>query len=255
MSLLRSEQLSVSIGTTRICHHLNLACEAGETWGILGRNGMGKTTLLHTLAGLYKPLHGDIFIRQDNIHSLSRRNIAQQLGLLLQHHEDSFPSTVIETVISGRHPHIKPWQWESDADRQIAEQALNDVQLSELALRPINRLSGGERQRVAMATLLTQNPDIMLLDEPNSHLDLKYQLQLLEHFSQLAREQHKLLIMSLHDINLAARFCDKLILMMGDGKVLLGDSEALLNEDNLQQLYDYPVVRHRINNQTVFIPA
>jgi len=253
MSLLRTEKLQVSIGNTRVCNDLNIECHGGEVWGILGRNGKGKTTLLHALAGLHDSDSGDIFIDQNNLNDLSRKKIAQQLGVLLQHHEDVFPSSVIETVITGRHPHINQWQWESHADREIARRALDTVQLLDLSERPINQLSGGERQRVSIAALITQNPNILLMDEPNSHLDLKYQIQLLDYLCTDARENNKSILMTLHDLNLTARYCDKLILLLGGGEVLVGKTCDLLQEDNLQLLYDYPIRRIDTGNHTVFI--
>lgn len=253
MNLLSTSNLNIHIANTPVCHNLNMTCEPGEVWGILGRNGKGKTTLLHTLAGLRPSVSGEILIRENNILELSRKKIAQQLGVLLQHHEDSFPATVIETVITGRHPHLTHWQWESQNDWECAHQALSTVQLSHLSERPINQLSGGERQRVAIATLITQNPDIMLLDEPNSHLDLKYQIQLLNHLCQQTRTQGKTTIMTLHDLNLAARYCDKLILLLGDGETLTGTSKELLNESNLQKLYDHPISRIESDGYPVFI--
>lgn len=252
MSLLQTSRLNIQIGDIFVCNDLNLECKATEVWGILGRNGKGKTTLLHTLAGLRPAISGDIFIQQSNIAQLTRKQIAQQLGVLLQHHEDSFPSSVLETVITGRHPHISNWQWESHTDLDIANKALETVQLSHLLDRAINQLSGGERQRVAIATLITQNPKILLLDEPNSHLDLKYQIQILDTLCQQVKSQHKTILMTLHDLNLAARYCDKLILLMGNGTTITGDTSELLNEDNLQKLFDYPVVRLESENYPVF---
>ena len=252
MSLISTSNLNIRIGHTQVCNSLNIECQAGEVWGILGRNGKGKTTLLHTLAGLRSMHSGNIFVKNKNINDLPRRKIAQQLGVLLQHHEDSFPSTVIETVITGRHPHIGQWQWENKNDWKLAREALDSVQLSHLSERSINQLSGGERQRVSIATLITQNPDIMLLDEPNSHLDLKYQIQILTHLSQQTKTQNKTILMTLHDLNLAARFCDKLILLLGDGEVLTGDADTLLSEENLQRLYEYPIARLNSGEHAVF---
>ncbi|RDH81583.1 MAG: ABC transporter [endosymbiont of Galathealinum brachiosum] len=253
MSLLSTSNLRIKISNTLVCDDLNIECKQSEVWGILGRNGKGKTTLLHTLAGLRPALNGNITIQKKNILELTRKQIAQQLGVLLQHHEDSFPCSVIETVITGRHPHISNWQWESKNDYEIAHNALNSVQLSHLAERPINQLSGGERQRVAIATLITQNPQILLLDEPNSHLDLKYQIQILETLCNQAIHQKKIIMMTLHDLNLAARFCDKLMLLLGDGKVLVGNTNELLSEENLLKLFDYPITRINSGKYPIFI--
>jgi len=253
MSLLKTSSLNLSIGDIQICEDLSINCEAGDVWGVLGRNGKGKTTLLHTLAGLRPANSGEILLDQKNIKDLTRKQIAQQLGVLLQHHEDSFPSTVLETVITGRHPHIQQWQWESKTDWEIARQALETVQLSHLAERPINQLSGGERQRVSIATLMTQNPDILLLDEPNSHLDLKYQIQLLTHLCEQAKSKQQCILMTLHDLNLAARFCNKLILLLENGRTIAGDTSELLSEENLLHLYDYPVMRIDSECSSVFV--
>ncbi len=253
MSLLSTTDLKVSIGQTQVCHKLNLQCKAGEIWGILGRNGKGKTTLLHTLAGLRPQDDGQVFIQHKNMNTLPRKQISQQLGVLLQHHEDSFPSSVMQTVLAGRHPHISQWQWESEHDRDLARQALQTVQLLHLADRPVNQLSGGERQRVSIATLLTQNPQILLLDEPNSHLDLKYQIQLLNTLCELTKSAGKTILMTLHDLNLASRYCDKLILLLGDGEILVGDTQQLLTEENLQNLYDYPINRMDTADYPLFV--
>lgn len=253
MSLLGTSSLNITIGNTHVCNNLNIECKPGEVWGILGRNGKGKTTLLHSLAGIHPVEKGEIFLQQKNIHELSRKQIAQRLGVLLQHHEDSFPSSVIDTVITGRHPHINNWQWESKTDWQLAHNALETVQISHLSQRPINQLSGGERQRVSIATLITQNPEVMLLDEPNSHLDLKYQIKILNYLCEQTKSKNKTIIMTLHDLNLAARYCDKLILLLGEGEVLVGETNELLNEVNLMRLYNHPVSRIDSANYPVFI--
>ena len=253
MSLLESRNLQVEIGNTQVCNDLNLSIQPGQVWAVLGRNGIGKTTLLHTLAGLRQPLAGDILIDDNSIHSLSRKQIAQKLGLLLQHHEDAFPSSILETVLIGRHPYISNWQWESASDLQLAMDALQQVELNHMAQRQINQLSGGERQRVAIATLLTQNPEILLLDEPNSHLDINYQISLLNHICNHAREHQHAVIMSLHDINLASRFCDHVLLLSGKGEVQSGTSENILNEDNLKHTYQHPIKIIKSDKQSIFL--
>ena len=253
MSLLESRNLQVEIGNTQVCNDLNLSVQPGQVWAVLGRNGIGKTTLLHTLAGLRESVSGDILIDDNSIHSLSRKQIAQKLGLLLQHHEDAFPSSILETVLIGRHPYISNWQWESASDLQLAMDALQQVDLHNMAQRQINQLSGGERQRVAIAALLTQNPEILLLDEPNSHLDINYQISLLSHICKHAREHQHAVIMSLHDINLAARFCDHVLLLSGEGETQSGTSEDILNEDNLKHTYQHPIKIIRSGEQSIFL--
>jgi len=147
---------------------VSLTIEAGQCWGLLGPNGVGKTTLLHTLAGLRAPFSGSIDLAGRSLTQTRRRIVAQQIGLVLQHHQDGFPATVLETALIGRHPYLRPWQWESADDRARAQQALERMELAEMAQREVQTLSGGERQRLALATLLTQDPPLWLLDEPTA---------------------------------------------------------------------------------------
>lgn len=254
MTKLSTQQLTVSIGNKTICQQLNLQFKPGQIWGILGRNGVGKTTLLHTLAGLREADAGDIYIAQNKLGELTRKQIAQQIGLLLQHTEDPFPSSVLETVITGRHPHIPAMQWESSQDYKLAEQALLTVDMQALKHRAVNRLSGGERQRVAIAALITQNPNIFLLDEPNSHLDLHHQSRLLTWLCDYTRQNQRVLLMSLHDINLASRYCDHILLLFGEGEYLAGPRQDMLNESNLEQVFNHPIRQHELNQQSIFIP-
>lgn len=255
MSLLRTSQLNIDIGGKTICRQLDLDIQAGHIWGLLGRNGSGKTTLLHTLAGLRAAKSGEIFLRDENIQSLSRKHIAQHLGLLLQHHDDSFPATVLETVLGGRHPHIDNWQWENETDFRIARNALQRVELLTMQQRSVQQLSGGERQRVAIATLLAQNPDVLLLDEPNSHLDLNYQMRLLGDLCAQARESGRAIVMSLHDINLAARYCDHIILLSDQGTAITGAADKLLNPQTLSEIFQHPIVLHTLDSGRFFTPA
>lgn len=254
MSLLQTENLHVTIAGKDVCRKLDMQVRPGQVWAVLGRNGSGKTTLLHTLAGLRKPDNGRICLDADSIDQLGRKQLAQKLGVLLQHHEDAFPASVLETVLSARHPHIGYWQWESSRDHEIAQDALRAVGLLELADRQINQLSGGERQRVAIAGILTQDPEIFLLDEPNSHLDLKHQIGLLQHLSGYARDNQRGMLMSLHDINLAARFCSHVLFLYGDGNTEQGPAEQLLTPQRLQRLYDHPIKSTRSDNTTLFWP-
>jgi len=254
MISLRTNGLSIEIANKQVCNNLNLRIEAGQIWGLLGRNGVGKTTLLHTLAGLREAASGEILINEKNIAHLSRKHIAQKLGLLLQHTEDPFPTTVMETVLSGRHPHIANWQWESEQDVDIAQRALQTVEMQGMENRLVNQLSGGERQRVAIATLLTQQPDILLLDEPNTHLDLNYQIKLLRKITEHTRQQQGIIIMSLHDINLACHFCDHILLMNKDAEIIAGKTGDILNEENLQHAYDCEIKKLSDGNKTFYAP-
>ena len=241
--LLETKGLRVEIGGKRVCDGLDLAIGAGECWGVLGGNGVGKSTLLHTLAGLREVAGGEIRLDGEPLTALPRRRVAQRLGLLLQDHGDPFPATVLETALIGRHPHLHAWQFEGEEDRRIAEAALAAVELAGFEPRMVATLSGGERRRLGLATLLVQDPALMLLDEPANHLDLRHQIRLLRMVAQLTHGQPKAAVMVLHDPNLAARFCDRLLLLFDDGETLAGPAEELLTEEQLTRLYGHPVRR------------
>jgi len=251
MSLIRCNELSVSISTTRVCKHLTLSINAGENWAILGMNGSGKTTLLHTLAGLLPAQSGDIFLKQISLNDLTRRDIAQQLGLLMQHQEDHFPGTVLETALIGRHPHLKSWQWESDEDKQIAQDALTLVGLDDFSHRSILTLSGGERQRVALATLLVQQTTIRLLDEPVNHLDIHQQHEVMKILTNDNLDKANIFV--LHDVNLATRYCDHTLLLFGNGETKQGLCSEVLSEENLTKLYQHPIQEISHKEQRWFI--
>jgi len=255
MTSLHTKHLNISIGNKQVCENLELKLQPGEIWGVMGRNGIGKTTLLHTLSGLRPASAGEIRLNQVPIEQLPRKLLAQKLGILLQHTDDAFPTSVIESVVCGRHPHISNWQWENESDYLLASKALQQVQMESLSYRPTNELSGGERQRVAIATLLTQDPDIFLLDEPNSHLDLHYQMSILQNLCEFARKEQRTIFMSLHDINLAARFCDKLLFISGDGKTKAGDADKLLNTKDLSELFQHPIHATQGADNIIYTPA
>jgi iron complex transport system ATP-binding protein len=174
-------------------------------------------------------------------------------GLLPQQQADQFSATVLQTALVGRHPHLGRWGWEGDEEVAIARAALGDVGLAELAARDILDLSGGERQRVAIAALLTQAPQLFLLDEPTNHLDLHYQVAVLELFAGLTRAGRGV-VMVLHDINLAARFADQVILLDGRGGVVAGACGDVLREGRLSQAFNHPIRRVEADGRTVFLP-
>lgn len=255
MVLLATKNLEVSIAGILVCHDLNITIEPGQCWGILGKNGSGKTTLLQTLAGLRSPDAGDIVITGNSLQHMTRRQIAQCIGILFQDYNDIFPSTVLETTLIGRHPYLNTWQWESANDVQLARSALHQVELSGMESRIVTSLSGGERQRVELATLLTQDPLVYLLDEPTNHIDLNHQITIIEALKARVTERQQALIMVLHDINIAARFCDHLILLFGDGVTQIGTKEAMMTEHQLTHLYGHPIIHIQGEGQGAFLPG
>ena len=240
-ALLEAHALSVRIADKQVCRDFDLTIAAGDCIGLLGANGVGKTTLLHSLAGLRPPAAGEVLLDGAALGSLPRRRVARRLGLLMQQPEDSLPATVLETALIGRHPHLDFWRWESHGDVAIARRALKAVGLEGLEQRAQTALSGGERRRLDLATVLTQDPAVFLLDEPAGQLDLHHQLALLGQLQRLAAQEGRALLMSLHDINLAARFCNRIVMLLGEGEAAHGTAEAMLTPEKLSRLYRVPV--------------
>jgi iron complex transport system ATP-binding protein len=235
-----------------LVNDLNVAFGRGSFTAILGRNGAGKTLTLHTLAGLRPASAGEVFLEGQALNQWPRRALARSLGLLTQTTEDAFPSTALEAVLVGRHPHIGFWEWEGEADRHVALQALATVGLHGFEDREVATLSGGERRRVALAALLAQAPDVYLLDEPINHLDPHHQLDILHLLRRKAAEGHSV-IMTLHDPALAARFSDQALLLFGDGTWHFGPTQEVLTEEVMTQLYALPVHEVRWEGGRTFV--
>lgn len=252
--LLECVNLRVEIGDTLITHDLDLRIETGQCWCILGGNGSGKTTLLHTLAGLRPASGGHIELGGRRLETLSRRQIAASLGILFQDQQDSFPTTVLEKVLQGRHPYLHAWQWESARDRAIAMETIRKLDLETLAGRNVQTLSGGERQRTAIASLLAQQTGLVLLDEPSNHLDLNHRLSILDSLAEQCRNQSLGVLMSLHDINLAARLADHVLLLQGNGKVDYGPLATTLDTARLEALYELPLIELHTDAGPAWLP-
>lgn len=249
---LTTRSLQLRIAERVLCRSLDLDVSAGECWAILGQNGAGKTTLLHTLAGLHPAHQGEIRLQHRRLSELSRREIAQHLGLMPQDTPDAFPASVLETALIGRHPFLSRWQWESPEDVRAARDVLARTGLGGMENRQVSTLSGGERRRLALATLLVQAPSVMLLDEPANHLDLRHQHDLLGLLQAQTGNGHAVL-MVLHDINHAVRYCDHALLLFPDGKTRNGLTADLLEPALLSELYQYPVTEIRDQQQRFFI--
>ena len=239
---LECDGVVVSIGDRILCRGLSFIAEPGQCWALLGPNGAGKTTLLTALAGLRAPDAGEIRWRGVSLAAWPRRALARERALMPQQTHDEFGATVLETALTGRHPHLPRWQWESVEDERRASRALAAVELSpDIAPeRDVRTLSGGERQRLALAALLTQDAELLLLDEPTAHLDLRHQLRTVDLLGRLAREQQKTAIVALHDVNLAARFCDHCLLLRG-GEARHGAIDTVITPASLEWLYGHPM--------------
>ncbi|AMP01306.1 ABC transporter family protein [Collimonas arenae] len=254
--LLQAEQLSVSVGGRVLCERLAWQILPGQFWCILGRNGIGKSTLLHTLAGLHKPAGGRVLIQGQDIQATTAQQLARLRGLLAQQQADAFSSSVLTAVIAGRHPYQFGFGWDREDDRELAMQALEQVKMAAFSDHDVLRLSGGERQRVALATLLAQDPLLLMLDEPTAHQDAAAQIVVMELLHKVANPlpPQKAVIAACHDINLVSRYATH-VLLLGDGKSWQGSADSVLQPDILQTAFGCQFEVMENGARRLFVPT
>ncbi|OBA08003.1 ABC transporter ATP-binding protein [Paenibacillus polymyxa] len=230
--------LSRAYGESHVLKNVSWNVNEGAWWGIIGPNGSGKSTLLHLLSGVDQPTSGSVHIYGEKIDSYSRKELSRLVAVLQQEGIPPVRYTVREVIEMGRFPHQDWLGREKGVDVEaITDRVLARLSLTSLADRTLDRLSGGQRQRVALAKVMVQEPQILLLDEPTTYLDLRYQLEFMELLAEWRQETGVTIVAVLHDLNLAAQFCDNL-LVLKDGMVEgLGASSDLLTEDRIRRVY------------------
>ena len=220
-----------------VLRNINLSVATGEMVGLLGPNGSGKTTLIKLASGIIRPNHGDIRLGNTGLSQISRKSIAHSVAVVPQQFHIPFAFTTTEVVMLGRFPFIKTLSGESSADRQITAEAMALVGLSQLAERRFDELSGGERQKVILAMALAQQPKLLLLDEPTLNLDISHQIEILELARRLNTTQKLTVIAAMHDLNMAALYFDRLILLKEGQIVADGTPSQVLTEDRIREVF------------------
>ena len=256
MVTLTIDGINCSYGSVNVLKDVHFAVKSGEFLGVLGPNGSGKTTLLRAISRVLQPQKGTVLIDEHDIYKLKSVEVAKKLAVVPQDTPVTFAFTSLEVVLMGRNPHISRFKMESKKDLEIAKKAMKFTDTWQFANRPVTEISGGERQRVIIARALTQEPKILLLDEPTTHLDISNQLEIMDLIKCLCKTEKLLIIAVFHDFNLAARYCDSVILLK-DGKIVaVGKSNETLTSENVRKVFnvDTIVKKHPVTGFLHVIP-
>ena len=256
---LEAKQVGFSYYNGRVLDGIDLQLQQGELVGLIGPNGSGKTTLLKVLSGLLNPRPGSVHLYGARLRGLSRRQIAQRIAVVPQELTTPFGFTAWEMVMLGRTPHVRPLVGATARDRAVVKEKMALTGTLELAPRPFGELSGGEQQRIIIAMALAQEAEILLLDEPTVHLDISHQIEIADLIQQLNCEQGLTVLAIVHDLNLAALYFDRLLLLHGGRFVANGTPDEVLREDRIRQVFqaNVQVQQHptRRTPQVLILPA
>jgi iron complex transport system ATP-binding protein len=254
--LLNVDGVECRYGSVKVLEDVSLTVKEGDFVGILGPNGSGKTTLLKSISRILKPHKGVILLNKADIYSLKGVEVAQQLAVVPQDTAIGFSFAALDIVLMGRNPHMTRFQMESAKDMAIARKVMTLTNTWNLAERPINELSGGEKQRVIIARALAQEPKILLLDEPMTHLDIINQLEIMDLVKGLCVKEGLIVLAVFHDLNLAARYCTSAVLLK-NGKVFsAGSLDAVLTSENMKNVFKVNAIvqKHLVTNSLFVIP-
>jgi iron complex transport system ATP-binding protein len=239
--MLAAREVSFSYRARRaqdpVLDRVSVSIDRGSIVGLLGPNGSGKTTLLRILSGVLKPAAGDVTLDGRRVAEMSRRELARCLAVVPQDTHSTFDFSVLEMVLMGRYPHLGPFRLEGEADLEIAREALAATATSQFADRRFSTLSGGEKQRVVIASALAQTSDVLLLDEPTASLDLGYQLEIAALLKRLNTARAMTMVVSTHDLNLAASICNRIVLLSRGRVIAYGAPHETLTSEHVRRLY------------------
>jgi iron complex transport system ATP-binding protein len=240
--MLQVKNISIEYGPCDVVRGVTFDLHEGETVALLGPNGAGKTTLVRAMNGTIPIASGEIVLEGKHLSEHSRREIAQRVAVVAQENETKFPVTVLEYVLAGRFANGSAFGWETPEDIAIAKNALGDCDLTEFESRLMNELSGGERQRVVLARALATDARVLLLDEPTANLDLAHQAMMFRLVRERCRERGASAVVITHDLNLAAEFADRVMLLRGGEVFALGTPNEVLTDANLKEVYNVQVL-------------
>jgi iron complex transport system ATP-binding protein len=246
---LEINNLSFGYNGHPILDNLNFKVKFGEVLGIVGPNGSGKSTMLKCMNRILKTEKNSILLEGKDVSTIGLKDLAKTMGYVPQSSKNVFPFTVFDVVLMGRRPYI---QWSLGRnDKEIVAKILEYLGIADLGMRYFNELSGGEQQKVIIARALAQQPEIMLLDEPTSSLDIRHQLDILCILRTLAERKHCSVIISMHDLNLACRFSDRLLLLKNGSIYAMGTPEAVMTEENIEAVYG---IKSKVTRSVVGLP-
>ncbi|HYW80205.1 MAG TPA: ABC transporter ATP-binding protein [Thermoguttaceae bacterium] len=235
--MLSIHNIVAAYGKNVALQNVSAEISGGEFLGLIGPNGSGKTTLLRVVSGVLLPREGHVQLRNTNLRDVERRQLAKIMAFLSQDVTLDFSFTVREVVLMGRSPHLSRIGWETSEDLEIAKWAMALTGVAGLADRIVTELSGGERQKAFIAMCLAQQPELLLLDEPTNHLDIAHQLSALDLIRVLNRQTGMTVVSVFHDLNLAAEYCDRLIMLSAGRVTAVGTPEEILTKDMIHSVY------------------
>ena len=250
---LRVNKIEFAYDSTPVLENISMELDRSEILGIVGPNGTGKSTLIRCIDRILKPQQGTILLDENDITTMNRMEIARKMGYVPQSTTRVFPASVIDTVLMGRRPHLGWKSSEEDMDKVL--EILELLGIVEFAMRDFNEISGGQQQKVLIARALAQEADVLLLDEPTSNLDIRHQLEVMEIMTDIVRKNGISAVMAIHDLNLASRYTDR-ILMMNGGKIFAaGDPASVLTIENIKRAYGVEVMVKSDGERPYIIPV
>jgi iron complex transport system ATP-binding protein len=256
--VLAADHVSFSYANGLVLRDVSLRLTSGSMCGLVGPNGSGKTTLLRVMNGILRPQAGHAQLHGEDLRSLPRRQVARSVAMVAQETHMPFGFTTWEMVLLGRTPHVRPLRGVQATDLQVVHEAMERTDTLSLAQRVFGELSGGEQQRILIAMALAQEPEILLLDEPVVHLDVNHQLEIMELLSRLNRERGLTVLATMHDLNLAALYFDRLHMLNAGRIVASGTPTEVLREDLIREVFraNVQIQRHptRSAPQVILLP-